>query len=161
MLSSKNSIFEVVKIGKQGKLDHIPDESFDYIFMSDALLFYFFSFDNTKPDVKTLFSDIKRILKKNGTFINIEPHYIFWLLPWLGDVNNPFTIMTEYIEKKTGVTPTLSKLIQTYRKGGFSVEWMEELLPDKEFEKVDKKAFYFAKKFPLWHLFELTHARKI
>ncbi len=153
--SKSNTTFDVKSIGEKGELDFIDDNSADYIFMSDALLFYFVPFSNEQPNLKILFDDMKRILKSDGTLISLEPHYIFWLLPWLGEIKNPYTVLTEYHEKLFGVTPTLSKLIQTYRKGGFSVHWMEELFPDKSFEKIDPRAFHFASKFPLWHLFEL------
>lgn len=154
--SKDNTTFEIKPIGEKGGLDFIDDNSADYIFMSDALLFYFVPFSNKKPNIEILFEDMKRILKPDGMLISLEPHYIFWLSPWLGEIKKPFTVLTEYNEKLFGVTPTLSKLIQTYRKGGFSVHWMEELLPDKSFEETDPRAFYFASKFPLWHLFELT-----
>ena len=153
--SKFNTTFEIKPIGTKGGLDFIDDDSVDYIFMSDALLFYFVPFSNEQPDIEILFNDMKRILKTDGTVISLEPHYIFWLLPWLGDVKNPFTVLTEYNNSFFSVTPTLSKLIQTYRKGGFSVHWMEELFPDETFEQIDPRAFHFASKFPLWHLFEL------
>ncbi len=153
--SKPNTTFDIKRIGEKGGLDSINDSSVDYIFMSDALLFYFVPFSNEKPNIEILFNDIKRILKPNGMFISLEPHYIFWLLPWLGEIKNPYTVLTEYSKNFFGVTPTISKLIQTYRKGGFSVHWMEELYPDKSFEKIDSRAYYFASKFPLWHLFEL------
>ena len=106
-------------------------------------------------DIKKLFSDIRRILKHDGIFISVEPHYIFWLLPWLGTKKNPFTILSEYNKKRNGVTATISQLIQSYSKGGFTVNWMEELIPDKSFIKIDSRAYHFAKEFPLWQLFEL------
>lgn len=74
---------------------------------------------------------------------------------FVDELKNHFTVLTEYNNSFFSVTPTLSKLIQTYRKGGFSVHWMEELFPDKSFEKIDPRAFHFASKFPLWHMFEL------
>lgn len=159
-IAKKNAVndvrYEVINIGTKGSLDSIPTDSADYVFMSDALLFYFVPIaEDLKPDIQILFNDIRRILKPNGLFINLEPHYIFWLLPWLGDENKPFTIITEYIHKTFGVTPTISQLIQSYSKGGFDVTWMEELIPDKSFETVDKRGYNFACQFPLWHIFEL------
>lgn len=165
-IAKKNAVhgtkFELLNIGTTGSLDNIPTSSVDYIFMSDALLFYFVSFnEKLKPDIQILFNDIHRILKPNGTFINLEPHYIFWLLPWLGTEEKPYTILTEYLQKSFGVTPTISQLIQSYSKGGFQVTWMEELTPDSTFEVIDKRSYNFAKQFPLWHLFELTPKTKL
>lgn len=148
--------FKTMNIGFPNSLDEIPSESADYIFMSDALLFYFVPIKKeNKANLQILFSDIKRILKKDGIFISVEPHYIFWLLPWLGEIKHPFTIFTEYMNKKFGVTTSISNLIQSYSKGGFSVSWMEELLPHPSFESIDPRGYYFAKEFPLWQLFEL------
>lgn len=160
-IAKKNAVaganFENLEIGNIGALDKIPSESADYIFLSDALLFYFVSPKiDKKPDLSILFSDIKRILKPDGIFINVEPHYIFWLLPWLGEIENPYTVITEYNEKKFGVTATMSALIQAYARGGFKITWMEELTPDESYMFVDLRSYYFAKQFPLWQLFELT-----
>jgi len=152
-----NTEFMVMDIGNSEELRKIPNGSADIVFMSDALLFYFVSPDvKKKPNLEKLFSDIRRILKPNGTFISVEPHYIFWLSPWLGEEECPYTILTEYNNKKFGVTATISKLIQSFSKGGFSVTWMEELTPDDSFKNIDSRAYNFAMEFPLWQLFELS-----
>ncbi len=160
-IAQKNGVsgteFKTMNIGFPKSLNDIPSSSADYVFMSDALLFYFVSVNQkNQANIQTLFSDIRRILKKDGIFISVEPHYIFWLLPWLGEENYPFTILTEYMNKKFGVTTSLSNLIQSFSKGGFLVSWMEELLPHPSFKTVDPRAYHFAKEFPLWQLFELT-----
>jgi SAM-dependent methyltransferase len=160
-IAQKNGIdgteFKTMNIGFPKSLNDIPTSSADYVFMSDALLFYFVPIKKeNQANIQTLFSDIRRILKKDGKFISVEPHYIFWLLPWLGEENYPFTILTEYMNKKFGVTTSISNLIQSYCEGGFSVSWMEELLPHASFESNDPRGYNFAKEFPLWQLFELT-----
>ena len=148
--------FEVLPVGQEGALDKIPDDYADYIYMSDVLLFYFVPVDPTQQaDLTVLLNDIHRILKTDGTLIIVEPHYLFWLMPWLGEVNRPFTVLTEYAEKTFGVTATLSQFIQKCAKGGFAVSWMDELTPNRSFEKTNPRAFHFACHFPLWHLFEL------
>jgi len=152
-----NTEFIVMDIGNSEELKKIPNESADIVFMSDALLFYFVSPDTKKtPNLERLFLDIRRILKPNGTFVSVEPHYIFWLSPWLGEEEYPYTILTEYNNKKFGVTTTISKLIQSFSKGGFSITWMEELTPDDSFKNIDSRAYNFAMEFPLWQLFELS-----
>ena len=125
--------------------------------MSDALLFYFVSHHaEAAPDIEQLFGDIHRILKPDGRLICLEPHHVFWLNPWLGDADRPFTILTEYRKSSFRVTGTLSALIQAFAAGGFAVTWMEELYPDPKFESVDPRACRFADQFPLWQLFELS-----
>jgi SAM-dependent methyltransferase len=154
--AEESARFEVSDIGSTGALDWIPSQSADFIFMSDALLFYFVPVSATQTaDIDQLFRDVRRILKPGGTFISVEPHSLFWLLPWLGDVDRPYTILTEYARKSFGVTPSVSQLIQTFARGGLAIAWMEELAPDPAFEATDVRAYHFAKQFPLWQLFEL------
>ena len=150
--------FKVCDVGKSGAFDFIEDKSFDIVFMSDALLFYFVS-PVPEPvwDIQILFNEIKRVLKPTGCFYSVEPHYTFWLAPWLGDIEHPFTILTEYLERKYLVTPAYSQLIKAFAKAGFAITNMEEMLPDDNFKKVDTRAYHFAKQFPLWHLFELKY----
>jgi SAM-dependent methyltransferase len=148
--------FEVLDVGQEGALDTIPAASADFVFMSDALLFYFVPERPTQvADIKVLLADVRRILKPSGIFISVEPHYIFWLLPWLGEVAHPFTVLTEYKNKTFGVTPTISALVQAFTAGGFAVIWMDEIGPKDAFKNTDPRAYHFAKEFPVWQIFEL------
>lgn len=150
--------FEVMAVGRAGALDAIPTQSADGVFMSDTLLFYFVPMaPGQEASLPRLLDDIHRILKPDGRFVCME-HHLFWLLPWLGEVDRPFTILTEYQHKAFGVTPTLSRLIQACNRKGFVVTWMEEPGPEAGFEAVDARAYHFAREFPLWHLFEMKKA---
>lgn len=153
--------FEVLPVGTLGGLDSVPDASADYVFMSDALLFYFVPpTPTTQADIGVLLNDIRRILKPNGRFISCDPHYLFWLKPWLGEVEQPFTIFSEYCDEHTyGVMPTLACFIQALGKNGFAVTYMEELQPDPKFQDTDPRAYHFARRFPVWQLFEFVPIR--
>ena len=156
--AEENAKFEVAKTGEKNGLDKVPSNYADYVLISDALLFYFIPPEsNQNTDIQVLFNDIKRILKPGGKFISIEPNYIFWLLPWLGEVKHPFTILTEYLQRNFSVTVSISKLIQSFTKEGFAVVHMEELTPDSSFKSLYPRAYHFASQFPLWQLFELTN----
>lgn len=148
--------FEVADLGQKECLQHLPENSVDYVFMSDALLFYFVSVlpGAAVPDIRILLKDIKRVLKPEGKIISVEPHYLFWLSPWLGEIDRPFTVFTEYMHKSFGVTATISQFIQAFNKSGFGVTWMEELMPGKWFREIDPRAYHFARQFPIWQLFE-------
>jgi SAM-dependent methyltransferase len=147
--------FITARVGAPHALDDVPTGSADYVFMSDALLFYFVPvLPDEKPDIDVLLADVRRILRPGGSFISVEPHSTFWLSSWLGDVERPFAIVTEYLHKSYGVTASLSRLVQAFAKGGFAVSWMEEFTPDPSFERVDPRAFHFASQFPLWQLLE-------
>lgn len=154
--ASQNAQFKVAAVGDSGSLDFIPTGSVDAVFMSDALLFYFVSPDpRFNPNIQTLFAEVKRILKPGGRFYSLEPHGIFWLRPWLGEEDRPFTILTEYCEKQFKVTPNMSELLRAYLKAGFVLKDLHELAPDPSYAKKDKRAYAFAKEFPLWWFFEL------
>ena len=148
--------FEAMKIGEIGGLDAIPPGSVDMVFMSDALLFYFVPFyPGQKADIQPLMGDIRRMLKPDGVFVSLEPHAAFYLTPWLGAPDHPFTIVTEYLHKWFGVVPPMSRLISAFTSAGFAVTAMQEIGPSDDFIKVDPRGFYFAREFPLWQLLEL------
>jgi SAM-dependent methyltransferase len=151
--------FEQMAIGSPGGMKSIPSHSMDLVFMSDALLFYFVPPQKGEPpSLEELFSEIRRALKPDGRFVSLEPHSVFWLLPWLGQEDHPFTVVTEYRRRSYRVTPTLSDLIQAFARGGFCVHWMEELYADPSYRALDERGFHFSDRFPLWHLFELRPA---
>jgi len=132
----KNVSFKLSEIGTPGATEWIETGSFDYVFMSDALLFYFVSPDpKQKPDIRVLFSEIKRILKPEGSFFSMEPHGMFWLRPWLGEVNRPFTILTEYSTCRFNVAPSYGRIIKAFIDNGFIIKDMKELHPEESFVK--------------------------
>jgi len=155
--NKENNIdFKISEIGKNGDLDWIDSNSVDFMFMSDALLFYFVSPDpSEKPILEELFSSINRILKPGGRFFSMEPHGNFFLKPWMGENDKPFTIMTEYKNKNFRIVPNISEIFQAFIKGNFSIRDYKEIYVNEEFEKIEKRAANFAKEFPLWWFFEL------
>ncbi|OVE76884.1 hypothetical protein BVX98_04250 [bacterium F11] len=161
-MSHPRAQFDVAEVGKPDAMKNIQDGFADFVFISDALLFYHVSpVPNPEADLSVLLRDIRRILKPNGTFISVEPHPVFWLLPWLGDTDRPFTIRTEYLNRRFHVTGTMSEIVQSFAKGGFSVTWMEDLTPNPAYEKTDPRGYSFAKEFPLWNLMELKPLNEV
>lgn len=145
-----------MKIGEAGGLDGIASASADMIFMSDALLFYFVPFyPGQQADIQILLTDIWRILKPAGIFVSLEPHASFYLTPWLGAADRPFTVVTEYLHKHFGVVPPLSKMISAFTEAGLAVTAMQELGPHDYFRNVDVRGYHFACEFPLWQLLEM------
>lgn len=156
-----NLRFDVAPLGRSGALDAIPDATFDFVFMSDALLFYFAPpVPAEAPDITALLHDVHRVLKPGGEFLVLEPHYVFFMMPWLGDADRPFTVVTEYSTRPFGITGTLGVLVQSVVREGFVVSWMEELRPDPAFLATDARAYRFASEFPLWHLFEFQRVAR-
>tara|TARA_X000000950_G_scaffold288388_1_gene404889 strand:- start:34286 stop:35416 length:1131 start_codon:yes stop_codon:yes gene_type:complete len=145
--------FLKLDIGKKNSLKTFTDNSFDFIFMSDALLFYFYQvIEDPKIKLEFLLNDLRRILKKGGSFVSVEPNYNNWLLPWFGSSNRPFTTITEYEKKNYRVTPTQFQLLKELINGGFSIVNLEEIYPTN-YKKLSRD-LEFAKKFPQWQLIE-------
>ncbi|MGE5373198.1 MAG: methyltransferase domain-containing protein [Solirubrobacterales bacterium] len=149
--------FSAMPIGQKGAMDSIASDSMDFVFMSDALLFYFVPVGpGFEADISILLAEIHRVLKPTGRFISLEPHSVFYQIPWLGEETAPIAINTEYLTKSFGITPSLGQLVQAYARAGFNVSWMEELTPDPDSAKDHPRAYSFAQQFPQWHLFELA-----
>ena len=151
-----NSSFENMRIGESGGLDAIASSSADIVFMSDALLFYFVPlYPGQKADIEVLLADIRRILKPSGIFVSLEPHPVFYLAPWLGSAEYPFTVVTEYLNKWFGIVPPLSWWMRQFADAGFAVADVQEIGPESYFREEDPRGYHFAKEFPLWQLLEL------
>lgn len=155
--AAPSASFQVAPVGTPEALNDLEDASFDFVLMTDALLFYFVSADPTKKgDLDVLLADIRRILKPGGRFISVEPHYMFWLAPWMGSDDHPFTIFNEYRNRKFAVTPTWADFLSSFATRGWGAVAIEEAKPDPAYKDVDPRAYSFAEEFPLWQLFEFA-----
>lgn len=153
----ENCDFRLVSLDDEVNLADFENEKFDVVFMSDALLFYYYSPDvKKKNDIDGLLQEIRRLLKHGGRFINMEPNYTFWLQPWLGAEDAPYTVLTEYAHKKYSVTPNLTDYLRPFFRNRFVVSNVEEVFPEDKFKAVDHRAFKFASEFPLWQVYEFT-----
>lgn len=137
--------------------DILKDEKFDIIVISDMLLFYFSPLNpNDTMNPVDLLKLVRKYLKDDGILYITEPHSFFWLAPWMGDEDNPFTIITEYSNKSYSVTPTLSQITKSFSEAKLYVRDIYEPLPSKECEEqYSKRAYNYAKEFPLWWVFIL------
>jgi SAM-dependent methyltransferase len=143
-------------IGEPHALAALPDACADLVFMSDALLFYFVPFyPGQKADMKALLDEVRRILKPGGTFVSLEPHAVFYHAPWLGEAQHPFTVVSEYTDKRFGIVPTFSWLVHALAGHGFAVTDAIEPGPAEAFAGKDPRAYHFAREFPVWQLLEL------
>lgn len=157
-----NTHFELAQIGYKGGMDKLADKSFDFVFMSDALLFYFISVsekDRNQPSLELLMSEIRRVLKDDGVFCSMEPHPVFYQTPWLGAEDRPFTVRTEYRTHQFGIVPTFRELAHAFAAHGFTISWMDELYAEGLQGECETRAYRYASEFPVWALFELQKAR--
>lgn len=152
---SENLRFLRMDPGVPGGLDDLDDASFDVVFMSDALLFYFRPyFPGQHADIQVLLADVRRILTAGGRFVSVEPHSVYYLTPWLGSVDRPFTIVSEYLHKTYGIVPPLSWLFSHLEAAGFAVTSFRELTPGYDLPDSNLRDFHFADEFPQWQLIE-------
>ncbi|HCN30993.1 MAG TPA: hypothetical protein DIT64_20220 [Verrucomicrobiales bacterium] len=151
--------FQALDLNTPGALDSLPAASFDAVFMSDALLFYFVPYEPGKPlDLQRFIADVRRLLKPGGSFWSLEPHPVFYVQPWLGDADRPFTVMTEYLHTRWRINPPLSALTRPFIESGFVVTGVEEPAARRDDAEVGKRDAAFASEFPVWLLVEFQLA---
>lgn len=134
----------------------LPEEEVDFVWLADVFMFYFYSQDGREPILPPgqLLSRLIANLKPKGFCVIMQPHGVFWLAPWLGEPEKPYTILTEYREKLYSVTPGLEELSQEISKAGLVIRNIYEPKPSLESQSFDRKAFSFASHFPQWWVFE-------
>jgi SAM-dependent methyltransferase len=152
--------FEVRSIGLPGDLDALSNESFDLIFIQDALLFYFIKVSgNDTQELDVLLNDVHRLLKPEGSLISVEPSPIYYLSPWLGDPHRPFTIVTEHRHRRFSTVPNPATHIQAILRKGFRLADIEDLYPSEHLDLKEDRGVIFAREFPLWTLLEFLKVK--
>lgn len=138
------------------ELQKMPTESFDLIYLSDVLLFFFNDFKSNQPlveELQVLLKAFHRILKKSGKLYLMEPNGVFWLAPWYGNESQSWTAITEYREQVYHVSPTPDRVILNLESAGFLLASYQHP-PIKKFAPgMDAKAYAFAKSFPVWDFY--------
>lgn len=132
-------------------------QSFDLIYMSDVLLFFFYDPKTHKRQdeaLKNLLVEFRRLLKPEGRLYLMEPNGFFWLMPWYGSRERPYTILTEGREKLWNVSPTADQVTQALSNSGFALRRLIYPGIHASAEQQDQKTYGFAKEFPLWDFYE-------
>jgi len=122
--------------------------SFDYIFLSDVLLYFFVPYKENNISPSELLKALALKLNTGGKIYIMDPHGVFHLQPWFNS-DAPYMLMTEYANRKFRVTPNLEELSIAIEKSGLKISKIREL---KGKENGDK----FYNEFPFWWFFELT-----
>ena len=136
----------------------LAEERFDRIFLSDVLMFYFHPYDpGLELDPVALMRSLAGLLAPDGRIEILEPNGVFWQQPWLGDTERPYTILTEYRHRHSGVTPTLEQISRTAEAAGLAITRIRELAASTEAAEAPDadRALAFAAEFPPWWFFEL------
>ncbi|MBG04579.1 MAG: hypothetical protein CMM59_10960 [Rhodospirillaceae bacterium] len=141
-------------------LSGIPDKEFDLIWLGDVLLFYFYPMDGGDPLLAPadLLSKLRERLTQDGRLVIMHPHGYFWLTPWLGHDDMPFTILTEYSNRIYSVSPSLEEMSSAIYSAGLTIDRIYEPLSERD-PKNDRRAENFAQNFPLWWAFECRKGR--
>lgn len=136
----------------------LPDRDFDLIWMSDVFLLYFYPVDSCRMPATPveLLKRLTRTLKPGGRCTFMEPHGVFWLAPWLGRDDMPYTVLTEYSSKRYSVAPNLEELAAAVAGAGLAISRIFEPKPVEGCRQADPKAYHFADNFPQWWVFELV-----
>jgi SAM-dependent methyltransferase len=135
-------------------LSPLAGQQFDYIFLSDVLMFYFHGYDQAvELDPAALLTTLAGLLAPGGRIAVLEPNGTFWQQPWLGSAERPLTVLSEYRHRWHGVTPTLEELSRAAEAAGLAITTVRELVPGAD--APDGRAAGFAAEFPLWWYFEL------
>jgi SAM-dependent methyltransferase len=135
-------------------LSPLAGQQFDYIFLSDVLMFYFHGYDaSVELDPAALLTMLAGLLAPGGRIAVLEPNGTFWQQPWLGSPQRPLTVLSEYRHRWHGVTPTLEELSRAAEAAGLAIATVRELVPGAD--APDGRAAGFAAEFPLWWYFEL------
>jgi len=136
-------------------LGSFPDASFDGIYISDTLLFFFHDFKSGQPTelLPHYLREFRRLLKDGGTLYMMEPNAFFWLSPWFGNPSRPMALVTEYRERTYQVATGIDRVISELSKAGF---WLREFLypgVDPKAGKEDPQAYAFARSYPVWDFY--------
>jgi len=139
--------FEIMDLARGAGFADLPDAAFDVAFMSDALLFAFVPIaPRGVRDPDAVFAQLARVLRPGGRFVSVEPHGDFYLAPWLGEPERPFTVLTEHRHRRFSSAPTLGEAAPV----AFALVSLEELYRDPSRSTGDPRADAFADEFPLW-----------
>ena len=141
-------------------LSGIPDKEFDFIWFGDVLLFYCYPMDGGEPlfAPADLLSKLRKRLTQDGKLVIVHPHGYFWLTPWLGHDDMPFTILTEYSNRIYSVSPSLEEMSSAIYSAGLTIDKIYEPLSEGS-PKDDRRAANFMQTFPLWWAFECRKGR--
>ena len=153
-LSDRVELHELTLPAEEG-LNVLGDRTFDLVFLSDVLMFYFVPYDASAGlDPASILRALTERLAPGGRIVVLEPNGIFWQRAWHGAPDRPFTFLTEYRTHRDTVTPTLEELSRAAESAGLAITSVRELVPQEPGEPGDRARRYAAE-FPLWWLVEL------
>lgn len=146
----------LLELSNANPLGNIPDERVDLVWMSDVLLFYFYPQGNVSSRIlpSTLLRQLTQNLAHGGKCVIMQPHGVFWLAPWLGDPERPYTVLTEYATRLYSGTPSLEELCEAIGGADLLISKVFEPKPESSTFISDDRSYYFARSFPLWWVFE-------
>ena len=145
-----------MRLSDPDPLQKLPEDRIDLVWMADVLMFYFYPQDAGESWIKpsAILRRVTANLCPEGRCVIMQPHGVFWLAPWLGDVDYPFTVVSEYATRLYSVTPSLEELCQAIGEAGLAITSVYEPKPDPNGATNDVRGSSFANSFPQWWVFE-------
>lgn len=137
-------------------LSCLPDEPLDLIWLGDVWMFYFYPPDGG-PSSMAPSAVLKRLtagLKPGGLCVIMQPHGVFWLSPWIGAADRPYTVLTEYANRLYSVVPSLEEISEALEDAGLVIRRIYEPKPVPPSAGADPRSYHFAREFPVWWVFE-------
>lgn len=137
-------------------LDSLPAGSFDMIYVSDALLFFFHDPKTGSADetpALELLRRLRRLLGRDGVLYLMEPNGTFWLTTHGGQPPRPIALVTEYHDRVYHVAPTMDKVISALGRSGFCVRDLIHPRADAAANVAGDEMHAYATAFPLWDFF--------
>lgn len=128
----------------------VLDKDFDVIFLSDVFLYFFEPYKKMELTPKTLLIKLRSLLSEKGKLYIMDPHGIFHLQSWI-NVEKPFLLSLEYVNRKFRVTPNLEELSLVVEEAGFNISKIREL----KYMGTDQDKLFYSE-FPFWWFFELS-----
>lgn len=135
-------------------LDALPPSSFDRIYLSDALLFFFHDPQTSQSDdaaALRLFGRFRRLLKPSGLLYLMEPNGAFWLAGHAGTPERPAAVVTEYREQIYHVAPTIDRVISALGRCRLAV--VDLIHPQADPLAPASPMSGYARRFPLWDFY--------
>ena len=134
-------------------LDGYAAESFDRVICIDTLVNLLHESDLDTTEVRNLLGRVRRLVSADGRLFVMDPHPVFAFLPRFGPERRPFTILTEYAQKRdrySRIMPPLQHYLHMFLDTGWTIERLEELTPEPDYEGVNTSSYFFYRQFPGW-----------
>lgn len=137
-------------------IESLPAKSFDAIYWSDVLLFFFYHPQTSQPQteyLQQLLTALSGRLKDDGRLYFMEPNSYTYLAPFFGHRDTPELLISEYRQRTFNVAPGTDQILEQLHQAGFTLERLIHPPISKTPEGMDPDLVHLAKNFPIWDFY--------